>query len=163
MSTTKSILGTSIGIPGSSTMTRSIAQSSKFIGIGLLFSLGICVVLRAQTTTPPSVTLSPGANIQAAVTAAPAGTTFVLLAGVYRMQRVQPKDGDVFTGQGSVILNGSEILAFQLLPEAASGSRTQPSLLPFPEAVKRRIRCAGTRRISSSIMFCRYQQAVLRA
>jgi hypothetical protein len=101
-------------------MTRSIAQARTFFGIWVLVSLGSLAFLRAQTTTPPAVALSPGDNIQAEVTAAPAGTTFVLAAGLYRMQRVQPKNGDVFTGQGSVILNGSEILSFQLDP-AGSG------------------------------------------
>jgi hypothetical protein len=101
-------------------MTRSIAQARTVIGIGFLFSLGSVVFMRAQTTTPPTVTLSPGDNVQAEVAAAPAGTTFVLRAGVYRAQRVQPKNGDVFTGQGNVILNGSEILSFQLDP-AGSG------------------------------------------
>ena len=68
----------------------------------------------------PSVTLSRGENIQLAVTAAPPGTAFVLLAGVYRMQSIVPKDGDTFTGQGSVVLNGSEVLSFQA---DRSGSR----------------------------------------
>jgi hypothetical protein len=63
--------------------------------------------------TPASVTLSPGENIQSAVDAAPKGTTFVFLAGIYRMQSIVPKDGDIFTGQGHVVLNGSKILAFQ--------------------------------------------------
>jgi hypothetical protein len=101
-------------------MTRSIAQSCKPIGFGLLLSMASCLYLTAQTPAPPTVNLSPGADIQAAVTAAPAGTTFVLAAGLYRMQRVQPKNGDIFNGQGSVVLNGSEILSFQLDP-AGSG------------------------------------------
>jgi hypothetical protein len=112
-------------------MTRSISQSRAPIGFGLLFSLGFCVFLSAQTPAPSTVTLSPGDNIQAAVTAAPAGTTFMLAAGLYRMQRVQPKNGDVFTGQGSVILNGSETLSFQLDP-AGSGLWVSNATINLP-------------------------------
>jgi len=73
-------------------------------------------LLAAATT----VTLTPGQSIQAAVTAAPPGTTFVLQAGVYRMQSVQPKAHDVFQAQGAAILNGSQVLTFQSDP-AGSG------------------------------------------
>ncbi len=59
------------------------------------------------------VKLLPGSNLQAAVDAAPAGTNFILEAGVYRMQSVAPKNGDVFIGQGTVDLNGSQILTFR--------------------------------------------------
>jgi hypothetical protein len=59
-----------------------------------------------------TVTLSPGDNIQSAVDANPEGTTFVLLPGLYRMQSVVPKNHDIFTGQGKVILNGSQLLSF---------------------------------------------------
>ena len=59
-----------------------------------------------------TVTVKPGDNIQAAVTAAPAGTTFLLEAGMYRLQSVIPKTGDHFTSNGIVILNGSEELTF---------------------------------------------------
>ncbi len=61
---------------------------------------------KAQTT----VTLSPGANIQAAVNANPSGTSFILTPGVYRMQSVMAKSGDTFTGQTGAVLNGSQLL-----------------------------------------------------
>ena len=101
-------------------MTPFIFGLRTLLCTGLLFSLGVGLLLRAQTLPTSTVTLSPGVNIQAAVTAAPPGTTFVLLPGVYRMQSVQPLNGDVFIGQGKVILNGSQILSFQLDP-AGSG------------------------------------------
>lgn len=76
--------------------------------------------LPAQNTPSKAVTLSAGDNIQAAVNAAPAGTTFLLQSGVYRMQTIAPKDGDVFSGQGpSVILDGAQVLSFQ---KASSGN-----------------------------------------
>ena len=88
--------------------------------IGLLSCIACDTLLYAQASTPPAITLSPGENIESAVAAAPAGTTFVLLPGVYRMQMVQPKNGDTFNGQQGVILNGSQVLSFQL-DSAASG------------------------------------------
>jgi parallel beta-helix repeat protein len=66
------------------------------------------------SSSPPAyaitVTLSASANIQAAVNANPQGTTFLLQPGVYRMQSVTPKTGDIFTGQTGADLNGSQIL-----------------------------------------------------
>ena len=88
--------------------------------IWLLSCIACDTLLYAQASTPPAITLSPGENIESAVAAAPAGTTFVLLPGVYRMQMVQPKNGDTFNGQQGVILNGSQVLSFQL-DSAASG------------------------------------------
>ncbi len=88
-------------------MTRRTAQ--------LLVSAP-CILLVAAQTNPPSVSLSPGSNLQAAIDAAPPGTTFLLQAGVYRMQSLSPKNGDVFTGQGAVDLNGSQILTFAADP-----------------------------------------------
>src|SRR5579872_5446810 len=72
----------------------------------------LCVMLGAA---PPadaaSVTLSPGANIQSAVNSNPAGTTFVLQAGVYHWQGVtSPKNGDSFIGQAGAIMDGAEVL-----------------------------------------------------
>ena len=78
------------------------------------------VAMTSVHAVASSITLSPGANIQAAVAAAPAGTTFVLKAGVYRLQSIVPKNNDHFTGAGSVELNGSQVLSFQIDP-AGSG------------------------------------------
>jgi hypothetical protein len=62
---------------------------------------------KAQAVT---VTLSPGANIQSAVDKNNNGTKFILQPGVYRMQSVVPKPGDIFTGQTGADLNGSKVL-----------------------------------------------------
>jgi hypothetical protein len=64
------------------------------------------------STAATTVRLSPGDDIQAAVNANPKGSTFLLLPGVYRMQQITPKDGDIFTGKDSVTLNGSQVLTF---------------------------------------------------
>jgi hypothetical protein len=59
------------------------------------------------TVNPAGVQLYPGNDIQAAVNANPSGTTFILNPGTYRLQRLVPKDGDVFSGQTGAILNGA--------------------------------------------------------
>jgi hypothetical protein len=96
-------------------MRRAVALH---IFLSITIGLPCAAFVAAQTSNAPAVTLSPGNDIQAAVNAAPAGTTFVLLAGLYRMQSVQPKSGDIFNGQGSVDLNGSQVLSFQPDPAA---------------------------------------------
>ena len=72
-----------------------------------------------QVPSAQSITLSPGSDIQSAVSDAPEGTTFFLLPGVYRMQSVKPKNGDAFVGQGTVNMNGAKVLTFSA---DASGS-----------------------------------------
>ena len=52
----------------------------------------------------------PGQSIQAAVNAFPAGTAFLLKAGMHRMQQVMPKDGNTFTGEAGAIMSGARIL-----------------------------------------------------
>jgi parallel beta-helix repeat protein len=81
-------------------------------------TLGLSVA--GQPPATQTVTVSPGDDVQSVVKAAPEGTTFILRAGVYRMQSVEPKNRDVFRGEGSVILNGSQLLSFQPDP---SGSK----------------------------------------
>jgi hypothetical protein len=44
------------------------------------------------------------------VDANPAGATFIIKAGVHRMQEIWPKDGNTFIGEDGAILNGSRIL-----------------------------------------------------
>ncbi len=54
-----------------------------------------------------AVTLHPGDNIQALVTANPNNTTFVFSAGTYTNQSIIPKAGDVFDGQAVATLDGA--------------------------------------------------------
>jgi hypothetical protein len=71
------------------------------------------------TSSSATVNINPGMDIPSVVSANPAGTTFVILPGVYRTQEINPKDGDIFIGQTAcappntpcpAILNGSELL-----------------------------------------------------
>jgi hypothetical protein len=54
--------------------------------------------------------LSPGDNIQQAVDQNPPGTVFILSNGIYRLQSIQPQDGDVFAGQPGAVLSGAQLL-----------------------------------------------------
>src|SRR5206468_1628136 len=65
---------------------------------------------RPNGTSRRIVSINPGNTIQDFVRANPAGTTFVLQPGVYRMQSVIPKNEDIFVGQPGAILNGSNLL-----------------------------------------------------
>jgi len=68
----------------------------------------------------PTVAISSGTDIQTAVNAAPAGTTFVLAPGTYRLTHsITPKTGDSFVGQipcappvtpCTTILSGSTVI-----------------------------------------------------
>ena len=57
---------------------------------------------------PGAYVLYPGNSIQDAVNRSPAGTTFVLKAGVYARQSVRPKDGMKFIGEAGAILDGQK-------------------------------------------------------
>jgi len=80
--------------------------------------------LAATTTTssPPETTTSiedlpedvvavaPEDDFAALVARAAPGTHFVLLPGVYRLARVEPKEGMTFEGLDGAVLNGSQLL-----------------------------------------------------
>lgn len=66
----------------------------------------------SSTTRPPvsgGVEVRSGESIQGAVNAHPAGTVFVLKAGVHRGQSVVPKDGNVFVGESGAVLDGGGV------------------------------------------------------
>jgi len=73
-----------------------------------------------STTQPAGVHLSPGDDIQAAVKSNPTGTTFILAPGVYRMQSVVPKEGDVFSGQTGATLVGAALISPSSWKQASS-------------------------------------------
>jgi parallel beta-helix repeat protein len=64
------------------------------------------------TVSPQQIgtTIYPGQSIQAAVDAFPAGTAFLLKAGVHRLQEVSPKAGNRFVGEPGTILSGAALL-----------------------------------------------------
>ncbi|HET7564504.1 MAG TPA: hypothetical protein VFJ96_05890, partial [Gemmatimonadaceae bacterium] len=58
------------------------------------------------------MTLSPGANIQAAVDQHGSGTTFYLRAGTYARQSITPKAGDTFLGETGATLDGQNATTY---------------------------------------------------
>ncbi|MBW2526936.1 MAG: right-handed parallel beta-helix repeat-containing protein [Deltaproteobacteria bacterium] len=106
------------GGPGGSTATGSgIGGSSTGgdggTGGGTAGSGGSTVTCESPAA---DVSIQPGESIQDAVDANPDGTSFLLAAGVHRLQRVQPKQGNAFYGDLSVTcdrlttMNGSRLL-----------------------------------------------------
>jgi parallel beta-helix repeat protein len=79
------------------------------------------------TTQPPvsAITLSPGADVAAAVAAAPAGSSFYLKNGTYAVGAIVPKSGDTIAGQSrdGVILDGG-----MARPNAFGGSAANVTL-----------------------------------
>lgn len=71
----------------------------------------------ATTTTVPAVVIptidestivvEPGDDVAAIVDAAPAGSHFVFMPGLYRTEEAHPKDGMVFEGYPGTILSGA--------------------------------------------------------
>jgi parallel beta-helix repeat protein len=60
-----------------------------------------------QSPSMPSGTaINPGDDIQRAVDANPAGTTFVIRSGVHRRQSVRPKNNMSFVGEPGAVLDG---------------------------------------------------------
>jgi parallel beta-helix repeat protein len=61
-------------------------------------------------STPTGTAILPGQSIQSAVNANGAGTTFIIKAGVHRLQSVTPKSGNTFWGEPGAVLNGARLL-----------------------------------------------------
>ena len=92
-------------------MRRRVTGRGKNVAAAIAMCAALIATQASRNSAQAAtVTLSPGANIQAAVNANPGGTAFVLNAGLYRMQTVTPKGGDSFTGKAGADLNGSKVL-----------------------------------------------------
>src|SRR6266545_6465877 len=57
-----------------------------------------------------TVTIVPGGSIQDSVTKYASGTTFLIKAGVHRLQSVTPKSGMSFIGETGTVLSGARLL-----------------------------------------------------
>jgi parallel beta-helix repeat protein len=68
-----------------------------------------------RTSSPGAqsgVAVFPGQSIQAAVDANPAGTMFLIKAGIHRRQMVLPKAGDVFVGEAGTVMDGEKVVQY---------------------------------------------------
>ena len=78
-----------------------LRQTGVVLGYGPTPTIG-------ATAPPGSVTLNPGDNIQAAITANANGTTFWLRSGTHQLSAsLTPKTGNTFIGEFGAILEGS--------------------------------------------------------
>jgi len=75
--------------------------------VGVLLGLGGLSRTSAQSST---VTVAPGTNIQNLVSSRPEGTTFILQAGVHRMQTITPRNNQTFIGENGTVLSGARVL-----------------------------------------------------
>jgi parallel beta-helix repeat protein len=67
-------------------------------------------VTLAAPPLPTGVSIFPGQSIQTAVDQNPIGTTFIIKAGVHRLQSVTPKTGDTFIGEPGAVLSSARLL-----------------------------------------------------
>ena len=86
-------------------------RTIRTIAVLLTAGVGsILLPLSGAATDAASVILNPGDDIQAVVNGHPPGTVYILQPGIYRMQSIVPKSGDIFDGRGAAVLNGSRLL-----------------------------------------------------
>jgi hypothetical protein len=57
---------------------------------------------------PGAAVIYPGENIQSAVNRSPAGTVFIIKAGVHARQNIRPRDGMKFVGEPGAVLDGQK-------------------------------------------------------
>jgi hypothetical protein len=114
--------------------------------IRTVITFAILSFLGSALARAGTVTISPGANIPSIVNSSPAGTTFVISPGVYRLQTsINPQNGDVFTGpcakppcaaSSQAILSGSHLLTSFTLSGGyySAGGQTQQNTVTIPSA-----------------------------
>ena len=93
-----------VTVKGGASGAKDLAGNALAADKVWTFTTGGAVVM------PSGTTIEPGEDIQAKVTAAANGTTFVLKAGVHRMQSITPKTGQTFVGEAGAILSGARVL-----------------------------------------------------
>ena len=83
------------------------AQLRRRVALSALLALSTV----SGRTQPLSLDVSPDDDLQAKVDRSPAGTTFRLKAGIYRLKTALiPKDGDSFIGEAGATVSGSQPL-----------------------------------------------------
>ena len=70
--------------------------------------------------TDSVVRVPPGTDIAALARRSPAGTTFLLLAGVHRRQSITPRDGMTFVGETGAVLDGELATKFAFRGDSGS-------------------------------------------
>jgi parallel beta-helix repeat protein len=86
------------------------ATRRNVVGAAVLAVVALTVPVLAPAHAASPVVIAPGASIQQAIDANPAGTVFQLQAGTWTLSStLVPKDGDVFTGagEGQTVITGT--------------------------------------------------------
>lgn len=88
-----------------------VTQPSISVSLGLDRFVGDDYGPRQDLERPAdAVELEPGDDIDAVISRHPAGTIFLLKAGVYRLQSIHLREGDVLVGEYGAELNGSRLV-----------------------------------------------------
>jgi parallel beta-helix repeat protein len=128
-----------------------LAQSPLYILSKKVTTLALIAFCTAATAVCQTVDIQPGADIPSVVAANPAGTTFVIYPGTYRLQaHIVPKTGDTFIGQTAcappttscpAILSGSTVIGplatfngtnYQVTGQTQQGEVSQPNTVCDP-------------------------------
>jgi hypothetical protein len=96
------------------TFTRGGLRPAVVSGLALLAQLCLCLTIEAAnrpgSSDGRSIAVKPDDNLGAIVDGQPPGTTFLIKAGVHRLQTARAKDGDSFLGESGAILSGAQLL-----------------------------------------------------
>ena len=99
------------------TLTFSTVSDTTYMTDGNSLNVPLSQIERISfsavtDTTPPegAIDIFPGNDINSIVDNNPEGTTFIIKAGIHRMQEIWPKEGNTFWGESGAILNGSKEL-----------------------------------------------------
>ncbi|WP_162600006.1 hypothetical protein [Azospirillum sp. TSH58] len=95
---------------GRATPRRHAPRPARLAAAALLLAGLAMAAGGAAAAEPPTVSLRPGADIQAAVDRHPPGTRFRLEAGIHRLHSIVPKDRDLFEGAPGAVLSGARRL-----------------------------------------------------
>lgn len=95
---------------------QSFSAASTLVVV-LVFGAGVFQMFSTQSAAQRenaapqrTILLMPGQDVARIVENSPEETTFVFSPGIYRMQSIVPKNGDVFEGQQGAVLNGAKAL-----------------------------------------------------
>src|SRR5271167_3344119 len=96
---------------GMTNQFKKLSPRTAMGGALILFFLIVALHLGTRRMYAATVNIYPGNNIPATVSSSPAGTTFVIYPGLYRLQTPIPaKNGDAFTGLSAPVLSGARLL-----------------------------------------------------
>ena len=111
--------GDSLTLPQSQieTLTFSTVSDTTYMTDGNSLNVPLSQIERISfsavtDTTPPegAIEIFPEDDINSIVDNNPEGTTFIIKAGIHRMQEIWPKNGNTFWGEAGAILNGGKVL-----------------------------------------------------